>query len=110
MTKNIYSHVGNTDLLKRLNKTDHQRFPFQNNQWMLDIIQFIKQIFALWIFFLLMVAGVVIDLFGKLFTFLWRFISWKTDSFFYGLGSYMIAVKIKRDDSSQELKMVPGIL
>ena len=49
---------------------------------MLDIIQFIKQIFALWIFFLLMVAGVVIDLFGQLFTFLWRFISWKTDSFF----------------------------
>ena len=32
---------------------------------MLDIIQFIKQIFALWIFFLLMVAGVVIDLFGN---------------------------------------------
>lgn len=38
------------DLLKRLNKTDNQRFPFQNYQWMLDIIKFIKQIFALWIF------------------------------------------------------------
>ena len=38
------------DILERLNKTDNQRFPFQNYQWMLDVIKFIKQIFALWIF------------------------------------------------------------
>ena len=31
--------------------------------------------------FLLWVAGVVIDLFGKLVTLPWGFISWKTESF-----------------------------
>ena len=36
--------------LNKMNTTDHQTFTFQNYQGMLDIIKFIKQIFALWIF------------------------------------------------------------
>ena len=45
-----YSHFGNSDLLKDWIKQINKKVPFQNYQWMLDVIRSIKQIFTLWIF------------------------------------------------------------